>query len=257
MFSSLNRTFVFRKRAQAEAQTPEFGAEETTVEIPMMEEPPVETEPEAAEPVAEETKTELEPVPAPEEKPSEEKPKKRKLRKEEPEPEPILFSGADESKGDYRAFSNMSAHPVEIDGVKYVSVEHYYQAMKATEFKDDDALKKILKTKTAKAVKAAGKKVENFNQATWDTKKDEIMETGVRAKFVQHPELRKQLLDTDEKQIGFADARDVYWGIGTSMTTEKVKFPSKWRGQNKLGKLLMKLRDDFKAEVSTAAAANE
>lgn len=83
------------------------------------------------------------------------------------------------------------------------------------------------------------------------------MAKGVRAKFVQHPELRTQLLGTDDKIIGFADARDVYWGIGTSMTTEKVKFPSKWRGQNKLGKLLMSLRDEFKQEVATAVAANE
>ena len=34
------------------------------------------------------------------------------------------------------------------------------------------------------------------------------------------------------------------------MTTEKVKFPSKWRGQNKLGKLFMSLRDEFKQEVA-------
>lgn len=249
LFSSLNRTFVFRKRAaDAVVEEPEAEAEPEAVEEPeeqavdLPETPAAAPAPEAA------------PAPAPEA----EKPKKRKLRKaEEAEVEPILFSGADESKGDYRAFSNMSAHTVEVDGVKYISVEHYYQAMKATEFKDDDALKKILKTKTSKAVKAAGKKVENFNQEVWDAKKDEIMETGVRAKFVQHPELRMQLLGTDETPIGYADARDTYWGIGTSVSTEKAKVPSKWRGQNKLGKLLMKMRDDFKQEAATSAVANE
>ena len=246
LFSSLNRTFVFRKRTAP--STPDIEPEPIAT--------PEEVEPEEVQEAAV-PEVDVE-TPATEEPPKEaEKPKKRKLRKDEPEPEPILFSGADESKGDYRNFSNMSNHAVEIEGVKYTSVEHYYQAMKATEFEDKDTLKKILKTKTAKAVKAVGKKVENFNQEVWDAKKDEFMTTGVRSKFVQHPELRTQLLSTDDKQIGFADARDVYWGIGTSMTTEKVKFPSKWRGQNKLGKLLMTLRDEFREEVATAAAASE
>jgi ribA/ribD-fused uncharacterized protein len=76
------------------------------------------------------------------------------------------------------------------------------------------------------------------------------MEKAVRAKFVQHPELRKELMATEEKIIGKADPRDTYWGIGTSMDLEKAKFPSKWRGQNKLGRMLMALRNTFKSEAS-------
>ena len=69
---------------------------------------------------------------------------------------------------------------------------------------------------------------------------------GVKAKFVQHPELQKQLLETGERQIGEADARDSFWSIGTSENTEKSADPSKWKGQNRLGKILMALRDEFK-----------
>jgi len=178
----------------------------------------------------------------------EEKPKRRKLIKGEPEPEPILFFGADESKGPHRNLSNMSAHPIEIEGVKYPTVEHYFQAMKAKEFEDQEVFDKIVKSKTPKAAKALGKKVKNFVTEVWDAKRDAIMETGLRAKFVQHPELRKELMATEDKLIGEADPRDTYWGIGTSMDLEKSKTPSKWRGQNKLGKMLMTLRSDFKAE---------
>jgi predicted NAD-dependent protein-ADP-ribosyltransferase YbiA (DUF1768 family) len=49
--------------------------------------------------------------------------------------------------------------------------------------------------------------------------------------------------------IGEASPRDMYWGIGTSMTQAKSKSPSKWRGLNKMGKLLMKLRDEFNANI--------
>ena len=79
----------------------------------------------------------------------------------------------------------------------------------------------------------------------WDSKRDDILRTGVKAKFVQHPELRKQLQETEDRMIGEADARDTYWGIGTAMTSEKSKHPDKWRGQNKLGKMLMELRKQF------------
>jgi predicted NAD-dependent protein-ADP-ribosyltransferase YbiA (DUF1768 family) len=52
-------------------------------------------------------------------------------------------------------------------------------------------------------------------------------------------------VETGEKVIGYADARDIYWSIGTSIGLDKAKSPSKWRGQNKLGKMLMKLRGVF------------
>ena len=228
-FSFLNRSFVF-KRVKELKEPEEKEPEEKEPE----EKEPEEKEPEEKEPESEEK----------------EKPKKRKLKKAvEPEQEPVLFFGADESKGEYRGFSNMAEYPMEIDGIKYPSVEHYFQAMKATEFKDEDSLKKIMKTKTGKAVKAVGKKVNNFNQDVWDSKKNEVMEKAVKAKFVQHPELRKKLQETGDKMIGEANPRDLYWGIGTSITQEKAKFPSKWRGLNKLGKILMELRNEF--NVST------
>jgi predicted NAD-dependent protein-ADP-ribosyltransferase YbiA (DUF1768 family) len=36
-----------------------------------------------------------------------------------------------------------------MDGEKFPSVEHYFQAMKAKEFKDDEIYNKIIKTKTS------------------------------------------------------------------------------------------------------------
>jgi ribA/ribD-fused uncharacterized protein len=213
-FSFLNRSFVF-KRSSKKAEKQEIPDTEPVVETV------VETE-------------------------SESKPKKKiKLQKID-EPIPVLFHGADESKGEYRNFSNMSEHRIEVDGITYPSVEHYFQAMKAKEFKDEEMYEKIIKAKTAKAVKALGKKVKGFEKEIWDSKKDEIMFRGIKSKFVQHPALRKQLEETDQKMIGEADARNTYWGIGTSMASEKSKHPSKWRGQNRIGKMLMDLRTEFR-----------
>lgn len=229
-FSFLNRTFVFKRSSKKNNKDEE--------------QPPNQETPGTgrSEPEVEQTSE------SPTE--SEEKPKKRKLRKPESEsgPPPVLFHGADESKGEFRNFSNMSQHTIEVDGVQYPSVEHYFQAMKAKEFKDDEMFDKIVKAKTGKAVKAMGKKIKNFVKEVWDAKRDEVMRLGVRSKFIQHPELRKQLLETGDRQIGEADARNLYWGIGTAETSEKSKHPEKWRGQNKMGKLLMELRQEFRSQ---------
>ena len=217
-FSFLNRTFVFEKKPKAE-----------TVNEEPKEEPKEDSE----------TKS----VTTTEEK------KKRKLKKVPVDEKdlPILFHGAGEDKGQYKFLDNQAEYPIQIESKKYPTVEHYFQSMKASEFGDQEILDKIAKTPSGKAVKALGKKVKNFIKEQWDSRRVEIMARGVRAKFVQHPELQKQLLDTGDKQIGEADARDSFWGIGTSASTELSKDPTKWKGQNQLGKILMTLRSEFNA----------
>lgn len=226
-FSFLNRTFVFRK---SHTKTPEP-------------EPEPEKEPEP-EPEKVEPKDGPNPIPEPEKKV-----RKLRLKGGEKEEEGILFFQADESRGPFRTFSNMAEYPIEVDGEKFPTVEHYFQAMKAKKFEDTESYNKIIKTKTPKAVKAVGLKVQNFVKEVWDDMRDEVMSKALHAKFTQHPELRKQLLETGEKMIGEANPRDLYWGIGTSVESEKSKFPSKWRGQNRLGKMLMELRSRYKQEL--------
>ena len=221
-FSFLNRSFVFTRTKRTRendisSTEDQRGPQQAEVE------PSTESTPESAE-----------------------KPKTRRLRKsaDEPAENPVLFHGADESKGEYRSFSNMSEHPIEMDGTKYPTVEHYVQSMKAKEFGDEELASTIMKAKTTKAVKALATKIKTVTEV-WESKRDEIMRKAVRAKFVQHPELRKQLIETGTRRIGDADQRDLYWGIGTSATSEKAKHPSKWRGQNKLGTILEELRDEL------------
>jgi ribA/ribD-fused uncharacterized protein len=218
VFSFLNRTFVFRKLKRSEREP----------------EPEPEAEAEAEAAVEEEPFTEV-------------VSKKTKKLKKEIEVEPVLFSSGDESGGPYSSFSNSSNHAVDIDGVRYPTITHYIVAMKAREIKNDDMYTKIMGTATPKAVKALEKKIA-ITAEEWDKKKDEIMAKAVRAKFTQYPELRSKLLETGEKQIGNADAREMYWGIGTSMDTDKARVPSKWRGQNKLGNILMELRKSLICE---------
>jgi hypothetical protein len=220
-FSFLNRTFIFEKKSKSEPEA-EKGVTGTT-----------------------ET-TNKETGATNKETGATEKPKRKLKKVMSDEEKPVLFHGAGEDKGQYKFLDNQAEYPIQIEDKKYPTVEHYFQSQKASEFGDTEILEKIAKTPSGKAVKALGKKVRNFIKEQWDARRIEIMARGVRAKFVQHPELQKQLLETGEKPIGEADARDSFWGIGTSESTELSKDPAKWKGQNQLGKILMNLRSEFK-----------
>jgi hypothetical protein len=221
-YAFMNRTFVFKRTGKKKEPEPEPE--------PLPGEPEIKVDELAALP--------------------EEKKGKRKLKKkaEEEELEPVLFNVGDETGGVFMAFSNDAKKTVEIAGTTYPTVTHYVAAMEALESKNDTLHAKIMSAASAKAAKAYIKKLSK-NEA-WEARKDEVMRAAVRAKFTQHPDLRLKLLGTDKRPIGFADARDVYWGIGTSMDTDKAKSASKWRGLNKLGKILEELRSRLGEEAS-------
>jgi ribA/ribD-fused uncharacterized protein len=212
-------------------------SERQEVEIPMAEpETPKEPEPEVKDERSEQ------------EKPTEVKPAKKKVVRKVAVPgaEPVLFFGADEGKGEWRMLSNMYEAPFQVDSITFPTVEHYFQWAKAKQFGDGGIADKILKTPSPKAVKALGKKVKDFVKEEWDKTKDGVMRTAVKAKFVQHPDLKTKLLETGTRPIGEASARDKYWGIGTSADTAKANDPAKWPGKNVLGKILQELRTELK-----------
>ena len=227
-FSFLHRSFAFEK-----SKEPKKPKETEKQEVTLPVAPP---EPEVKDERSEQ------------EKPSEAKalPKKKIIKKvAEPGAEPVLFFGADEGKGEWRVLSNMHEAPFQIDSITFPTVEHYFQWAKAKQFGDGAIADKILKTPSPKAVKALGKKVKDFVKEEWDKTKDGIMRMAVKAKFIQHPDLKTKLLETGKRPIGEASARDKYWGIGTSADTSKANDPSKWPGKNVLGKMLMELRTEL------------
>ncbi len=59
----------------------------------------------------------------------------------------------------------------------------------------------------------------------------------LKAKFTQHKELKKLLLDTEDKILVEHTENDNYWGDGGD-----------GKGKNKLGKLLMKIRRELSEE---------
>jgi ribA/ribD-fused uncharacterized protein len=226
-FSFLYRTFAF-KRVSAAKTEEELVKKDEVVEEEVSEEKEKEDEEVVKAPVA--------------------TARKRKISAKEPItalPD-ILFFFSKEPEN--KELSNFYETNFKIDGVEYKSAEHAFEAIKAKTFGDDETFEKILKAKSAQSAKSFGNKVKEFKEETWAEKQDEVMKSVVRAKFTQNLELRKKLLDTEDKLLANADSRDKYWGIGTSANTSIAKDPKKWKGENKLGKMLEELRTQMKAE---------
>lgn len=133
----------------------------------------------------------------------------------------------------HREFSNFAPFAFDLDDLRWGSVEHYYQAAKFT----DQELRQTIR-KAAKPIIA--KSLADKNKASirpdWDAVKDEVMFRAVRRKFELHPELQDLLLATGEEDIAETAPNDYYWGVGRDGT-----------GQNRLGKILERIRAELRA----------
>ncbi|MBX9791953.1 MAG: NADAR family protein [Pirellulales bacterium] len=133
--------------------------------------------------------------------------------------------------------------PFDIDGVRYLTSEHWMMAGKAQLFGDEETLAKILESPHPGAAKSLGRQVRGFDQAGWMAVARRIVTEGNIAKFRQNPTLREYLLGTGSQVIVEASPHDPVWGIGLAADDPLAKHPASWRGENLLGFALMDARD--------------
>lgn len=131
----------------------------------------------------------------------------------------------------YWELSNFSGFGFELNGYYWKTMEHYFQAMK---FEGTAQFEKILNSGSPKQAKDLGQSRTTPIRSDWDQVKERIMLEGLRSKF-STPELRALLLKTGRKILIENSPYDKYWGIG-----------SNGKGKNRLGELLMQLRDELK-----------
>jgi ribA/ribD-fused uncharacterized protein len=73
----------------------------------------------------------------------------------------------------------------------------------------------------------------------WEKVKDDVMREAVRAKFLQHADLRATLLATGDAQIVEHTKNDSYWGDGGDGS-----------GKNMLGRILMEVRAELRGSAA-------
>lgn len=133
--------------------------------------------------------------------------------------------------GKYGCFSNFAHYDFDLDGKRWLTSEHYFQAQKfcGTEYEE---IIRLLDN----PMKAAemGRNRDLPLREDWEQIKDDIMRKAVHAKFKQNKEIREVLLSTDKETIIEKTTNDYYWGCGKNGC-----------GKNMLGIILMEVREDL------------
>ncbi len=137
-------------------------------------------------------------------------------------PEPIKFFM---DTGRWAFLSPMYLCPVEIDGISYGSVEHYYQSIKGATEPIRSRIRGAATGYLAKEMAHALKGAEAAKLSP--EKKIEVMRTAMVAKFLQNRDLGEKLLATGDALLLEDNPEDMFWGIN---------------GQNWVGKLVMEAR---------------
>ncbi len=132
---------------------------------------------------------------------------------------------------EFYIFSNFSSFTVEYEGYLWPTAEYAYQASK---FIDNSIIDQIKKSKSSHDAFKIARNNQDKVKSNWLDIRVFVMENIVRAKLSQHEYVMKKLLETSNREIVENSHRDDFWGWG----------PNK-DGQNQLGKIWMKLRDEI------------
>ena len=180
---------------------------------------------------------------------------KQEGKKDDEENKIINFYEVDKP---YGYFSNYALYPIKVDGAIYSTSEHYFQAMKIEDpayrdivihastpniarelarMKDEPNHRYEWRRKLNEKIQSGLERGVKMRE-DWDVVKETFMLKALRAKFTQHKVLQKNLLETKNAIIQECTHRDLYWAC----------FEGK--GQNRLGHLLMQVRQELNDTIS-------
>ena len=132
--------------------------------------------------------------------------------------------------GPHRFLSNFYPVALVWEGRHWPTAEHAYQAAKCR--RSDEAWK-IQEAPSPGAAKRLGRKIEL--RADWDEVKEKVMLEVVRAKF-ENAHLRRLLIATGDAELIEGNYwGDRFWGV------------CRGEGENRLGKILMKVRTEIRS----------
>lgn len=145
-------------------------------------------------------------------------------------------------RGEHFFLSNFSQSQVELNGMKFTTIEHAFQAAKSMDYAERDTIRR---RPTPKAAKQMGQGVKL--RSDWKKVRLAIMEHLVRDKFTRSEDLKMKLLATGDRHLIEGNTwGDSFWGSvkqGTDVAWT-------WIGENHLGRILMKVRAELNEKRS-------
>ncbi|MFB6212324.1 MAG: NADAR family protein [Candidatus Magasanikbacteria bacterium] len=136
---------------------------------------------------------------------------------------------------EFYVFSNFSSFAIEWRGRVWQTSEHAYQASKFFDV-DEKIVEKIHQARSAhKAYKLAKEKYTEKVPEDFRERKIKIMKDICRNKLQQHDYVQRKLMQTGNKRLVEDSPKDDFWGWGPNRD-----------GRNELGKIWMKLREEWR-----------
>ena len=135
----------------------------------------------------------------------------------------------------YFEFTNFAPYPIRVAGKQWPTSEHFFQAQK---FVGTPLVEKIRNCHTPREAFDVSRSElgTKWLRKDWSEEKENVMKLALRAKFTQHQFLHELLLSTRDRKLVEHTDKDNFWGDGGG----------DGRGQNKLGLMLMELRQELK-----------
>jgi ribA/ribD-fused uncharacterized protein len=119
-------------------------------------------------------------------------------------------------------------------GRKSICLENLYQAAKFYP-EHPELVDMMINAKSPEEAFDLGRKYRNFVRADWFKINVDVMKSMLEDKFCDNEDMKKLLLGTGDRVLVENSPRDEFWGCGKN-----------GNGKNKLGELLMEVRNELK-----------
>lgn len=144
-------------------------------------------------------------------------------------------------------YSQWYQAPMIINSVKYNCCEQYMMHQKALFFGDEEIAKSVMNAKSPRDQKELGRQIKDFDANRWGKVCLKIVIDGNHAKFSQNLDLKKEMMQTENKIFVEASPYDQIWGIGLDQDNEGIEDARNWRGQNLLGWALTLVKQELQS----------
>lgn len=142
----------------------------------------------------------------------------------------------------HEIYSNWYLSEFVVEGQVFNSGEQWMMHAKARLFGDHEMAARILAEPHPRRQKLLGRQVRGFDAARWSACCEDLVFVGLLEKFRQNPALCAEILATADRLLVEASPDDRIWGIGLEEEDPRALDPAQWLGENRLGKVLMRVR---------------
>ena len=152
-------------------------------------------------------------------------------------------------QSEFAPFSNFYPCQIEIGKHMFFCLEQAFQFLRAKFLNKHLQATRIYLSRDVRFIKQVGGDLGSSED--WEAQQIEVMYSCLKKKFEQNPALLNLLLATGNMELVEA-TQDRLWGCGATLSSNVLR-RHQWVGQNRHGKILMTIRDEFRHKKEAAA----